>query len=204
MQSFPRQILEDGNSVYFGQAIQEVEALLGVMAADNPLSIARKGIDKKITTNQFSLEFDEGRLRSIEFRESFSFAYPPKPFAQEWANLGPIGDYKIERTMTRDQFVNYVGVWELRAQKLGAVLVGHPDLAMNEFRHSFDKDRFCDMFHLAFGPSRRAGGGGIWASGWTAFFSKETDRDWNVARGSELKTLTASCDEFNTVARKAS
>ena len=204
MREFPRQFLDVGKSVYFGQNIQEVEILFGVPAVDNPLQIARKGIDRKISTPEFSLEFDQGKLHSIEFRQLFRFDYPPQPFAEEWANFASIGGACIEKSMTRDRFADYVRSWEIRAKQSGAISVDSPDLAEREFRYSFEKDSFCDMFHLALGPSRRAGGGGIWASGWTAFFSMPGQPDWDDSHGSELRTLTASCDEFNTVARRVS
>lgn len=143
------------------------------------------------------LEFDAGRLRGIEFLNGYLFSMPPEPYSEEWKNFCFVENYQIKAAMSRDEFIAYIAAWEARARALGAEKVDLPDLQNGQFRFSFDKDQFRDMFHLAMGPSRRAGGGGVWADGWTAFFRVENEV-------TVLDSISASCDLFNTVARRVS
>jgi hypothetical protein len=199
---FPPQLLDGGKQVYFGQPLHEVEKLFDTPAIDNPLPVARKGTDKKIKASRLSLEFDSGRLRSIEFARGYQFDNPPKPYAQEWKNFDVILDKRVGGRMPREEFIAYLASWEMRARALGADKVAIPDLKEDQFRFSFETDKFSDMFHLSMGPSRRAGGGGIWTDGWTAFFAMKSDVVSDFEPYGELKSLCAFCDEFNTVARR--
>jgi hypothetical protein len=202
MQSFPHQILDDGMMVYFGQSLQEVEKAFGTSAFDIPLRIARKGIDKKLVANGVSLEFDTERLRSMEFTKGYQFKTPLKPYAQPWKNFEIINGRCIKARMSRDEFAAYIATWEARARELGAEKMDSADLKQNQYRVSFDKDKFADMFHACMGPTRRAGGGGIWADGWTAFFAIPRNSKSIELSVGELQSLNAFCDEFNTVARR--
>jgi hypothetical protein len=196
MPSFPEQVLDGGECVHFGQVIEQVEEAFRVSAIDNPSPVARRGVDKKIRGKTFALEFDTGRLKGIEFLKDYLFKMPPEPHSEEWKNFCSFGENRIKTRMTRDEFITYIAAWEVRARELGAEKVGSPDLQNDQFRFIFDKDEFTDMFNLAMGPSRRSGGGGIWADGWTAFFSTRNDVTL-------LDSISAFCDVFNSVARRA-
>jgi len=204
VQSYPHQLLDDGRKVYFGQNLQEVECTFATTAIDIPSRIARAGIDKKIVAQGISLQFDTERLNTIEFSKDYRFKNPAKPYSQSWKNFEVIGDLGIKGRMDRDDFIAYLAAWEFRARELGAEKVDLEDLVENQYRFSFDKDQFADMFHLAMGPSRRAGGGGMWADGWTAFFTAESDASAKRVSGGKLESLCAFCDEFNTVAKRRS
>jgi hypothetical protein len=195
MPSFPDQVLDGGQCVCFGQAIDLVEKAFGISAIDDPSSVARRGVDRKVRARNLALEFDAGRLRGIEFLKDYSFKTPPEPYSEAWKNFCSFGDNQIKTGMTRDEFITYIAAWEVRARELGAEKVESPDLQNDQFRFTFDKDQFTDMFHLAMGPSRRAGGGGIWADGWTAFFKLKDDL-------TVLDSISAACDVFNSVARR--
>ena len=202
MPEFPKQVLDEGEQVYFGQSLQEVEKLFGVVSSDNPSRIARKGIDKIIKTKGVCLEFDVERLKGMEFEENYQFRSPPQPYAESWKNFVSIGDSRIRPNMGRDEFIAYILAWEARAEGLGAEKMESADLNENQYRVAFENDKFFNMFHAAMGPSRRAGGGGIWCDGWTAFFGMETPTEINKGSVNRLKSLSAHCDLFNTVARR--
>src|ERR1041385_4453838 len=137
LQSFPvMQILDDGKIVFFGQLLEEAERLFRVTAADNPCPVARKGIDTRIKIKGVSLEFDSGRLNTIEFRKGYLFKNPTKPYAKTWKNFVVIGERRIEPGMERAQFVAYLAAWEKRAEELGAKKTELEDLKEDEFRVS--------------------------------------------------------------------
>ena len=98
-------------------------------------------------------------------------------------------------------FFGYLAAWEERAVSIGAEIVKSGDLTSVQFVISITQDQFFDMIHISMGPSGRAGGGGIWSDGWTAFFVMESRRRKDEVVGS-LQSLSAFRDEFNTVARR--
>ena len=209
MQRFPNLLLDDGNQIYFGQNLEELEVQFGIPAVDHPLTnhpqfIARKGIDRRISTSGLTLEFDTGRLKSIEFSNGYQFKNTLAPYAESWKNFEIIGNHRIKAGMNRDEFVAYLEAWEVRAKNLCAESIELDDVKENQYRFGFCKDEFSEMFSSILGPSRRAGGGGIWADGWVAFFSMPTEAEIKSGTVIELRSLSAFCDEFNTVARRKS
>jgi hypothetical protein len=169
---------------------------------DDPSPVARKGIDRKIDAAGVSLTFDTGKLDSIEFKPGYQFRNPPAPYREKWKNLDPIGDARIKAGMTHDEFTAYLKAWEKRANKLGARKVDSEDLATNEYGISFTRESFIDSINVSLGPSRKTGRGGRWNDEWTAFFATKMDHQLSGVPVSSLQSLSAFCDEFNTVARK--
>jgi hypothetical protein len=109
VQALPKQSLDDGTQVWFGQKIEEVSALVRKPAVDNPSSVARKGIDKQILLKDVTLSFDSGRLWNMEFEDDYQFKNPPCPFAESWRNFDPIEGKSIKSLMTRAEFLAYFG-----------------------------------------------------------------------------------------------
>jgi hypothetical protein len=194
-------LLDDGKSVRFGQDLTELERLFSCSAVDNPLRIARKSIDQVIRLNNVSLEFDSRRMRSVTFSDDYRYVYAPTPFRDPWRNLDAIGTFHIVSRMHRDEFLAYVARWEERAKEVNAKRVEFADLQNLEYAITINRDRFFDTVSISMGPSRRARGGGIWCDGWHAFFAVELKREGPSVYKGSLKSLSASCDEFNTVAR---
>ncbi len=193
-------ILHDGEQIHFGQKLEDVEKMLVASAVDNPSPVARKGIDKQIKTTDLILEFDSGRLNRIELVGSLHFKNPLTPFPEPWKNLVQIDGARIRYGMPCEEFENYIALWEKRAKLLGASSIAG-DMNANQFHFSFTRDQFMHLFHLGMGRSRRAGGGGIWADAWAAFFAT----DWHEKRGNPFGGLVSLCafrDEFNSVARR--
>jgi len=187
-------LLDDGKLVYFGQHIRDAERIFSCVAVDNPLRSARKGVDKQIRAGFVRLDFDSELLKQIEFREGYTFKHPPKPFTEPWKNFVVIEDQCTRAGMTREEFESYLRAWEKRAQELGARRRESGDLGEAEYRMTMTRDAFFNDVHISMGPSRRASGGGIWADDWHVFFSV----DQPVAT---LKTVSAFCDQVNTIAR---
>jgi len=196
-------LLDDGNAVRFGDKLADIEHLLSSQAIDDASPIARKSIDKLIQNSNVSLSFDSGLLKGIRFMEDYQFVNPPTPYPEPWKNFPIIGLKKIFSRMSRDDFLTYLAAWEERAKQFGADKVDFGDLTSQQFEVSIDQDKFWDHIYINMGPSRRAGGGGIWCDGWGVTFSM-------VGRGRQtlgikaglLENLSAFRDEFNTVARK--
>jgi len=201
MQTFPHQKLDDGREVYFGQPQADAEKLFGTVAADIPIRIARPGTDKIIALGSVSVRFDTEKLVDIGFLDGSEFRHPPAPFADPWMNFEPIHGQRIHAGMLRDDFTRYIDAWGMRAVSLGARKIEMGDLKRNQFSFHFNRDEYADMFHANMGPSRRAGGGGIWSSGWTAFFAMESDARHRSFSPGQLMYMHAFCDDFNTVAR---
>ncbi len=195
-------ILDDGKAIAFGQRLKDVERLFGFQAADNPSPVARKGIDKILRTKNLSLEFDSGKLHSIVFEQGYEFKNPPTPYPEPWKNFVVIGSTAISCGMARDKFLEYLGAWAERAKGLGAEKAEPGDLTVVQFNVSITQDEFVDMVHISMGPSRRAGGGGIWSDGWTLFFSMKSNPRHEGHPVGTLQSLSAFRDEFNTVARR--
>jgi hypothetical protein len=191
-------VLDDGNALHFGQELEEVEPIFSCHAIDNPVRIARKTIDKIIKTANLQLDFDSGRLCRVTFAVDYRFVNPPAPYAEDWKNFPAIGSCRIYGRMSREKFLSYISAWEQRAINIGAGKVDMGDLTTEQFAVSIDRDDFWDAVCVNMGPSRRAGGGGIWCDGWIATFEKSKT---NFDAGT-LETLSAFRDEFNTVARR--
>jgi hypothetical protein len=190
-------VLDDGNALRFGQEIEEVESLFSCHAIDNPAPIARKTIDKIIKTANLELDFDSGRLRRVTFALDYQFVNPPAPYAEDWKNFPIIGSCRVFGRMSRDMFLSYLSEWEQRAISLGAEKVEMGDLTTEQFAVSICRDQYWDAVCVNLGPSRRAGGGGIWCDGWIATFENPKAK-FDVGT---LEELSAFRDEFNTVAR---
>jgi hypothetical protein len=170
------QVLDNGRTIAFGQDLDEVEQTFGIKAEDDPSPVARKGVDKLLRTALLGLEFDSGKLDTITFEQGYEFRNPPSPYPEPWKNFVAIGPMRISGGMARKDFLSYLTAWEQRAQNLGAEKMELGDLTSVQFAVSIDQDEFVDMIHVSMGPSRRAGGGGIWCDGWTLFFTMESDR----------------------------
>jgi hypothetical protein len=187
-------ILDDGKKIHFGQPLEELEKLFGVASADIPMRIARNGIDSKIDGANVSLEFDTGRLRCIRWKEDYQFINPPEPYDHAWKNLGAVDGCCLKDGMSRSDFLAYLAAWERRAQSSGAKKVDFDDMAEGEYCAAIERNEFADMICISMGPTRRAGGGGIWCDGWTIFFSVREPVE-------KMESVSAFCDAFNTVAR---
>lgn len=103
---------EDGTEVYFGQAREEVEALVGALAtlASPPTSTAEI---RSMLLPSLWLTFDADRLVRIGYRK---MSEPPAPFRQLWKNFTPIGEQQVTIGMTKVAFWEYLEAWEKRAE----------------------------------------------------------------------------------------
>ena len=201
----PKQSLDDGTQVWFGQKIEEVSALAGKPAVDNPSSVARKGIDKQIRLKGVTLSFDSGLLQRMVFSDNYQFKNPPCPFVESWKNFEPIEGKSIKSHMTRAEFLAYLALWESRAKARGKTKVDFREMAEGQYRVSFTKESIIDMVRISFGPSRSMGRGGLWHDSWRACFTTEGSvrlfrvRDKPVG---VLDFLSVNEDEFNTNGRR--
>jgi len=197
------QVLDDGKTVAFGQRLEELEQMFGRMAVDIPVRIARQGIDKTLQAENVALNFDSGRLKQIKFEAGYEFKNAPTPYPEDWKNFVPLGSAKISGGMHREDFLAYLKAWEGRARMLGAEPVDPGgDLTDRQYSAVTDVDAFADMVVVNMGPSRRAGGGGLWCDGWILFFAQESDQQPSGVEVGRLRSLSAFRDEFNTVARR--
>jgi hypothetical protein len=191
-------VLDGGNALRFGQKIEEAESLFSCHAIDNPARVARKRIDEIINTANLQLDFDSGRLCRVTFAVDYQFDNPPTPYEEDWKNFPEIDSGRVFGRMSREKFLSYLSKWEQRAISMGAEKVDMGDLTREQFAVSICRDSFWDAVCVNMGPSRRAGGGGIWCDGWIATFEKpKTKFDAGI-----LESLSAFRDEFNTVARQ--
>jgi hypothetical protein len=194
-------VLDDGNALCFGEEMEKVEHLFSCHAIDNPSPIARKAVDKIIKTANLQLDFDSGRLCRVTFADEYQFIRPPTPYPEVWKNFPVIGARKIYRRMPREEFLSYVSAWEQRAIGLGAEKIAFDDLTGKQFSVSIDRDSpWYDAVNISMGPSRRAGGGGIWCDGWNAIFTRR-DPNGGISFVT-LERLSVFRDEFNSVARR--
>ena len=201
------QILDDGKTIAFGQSLEEIEQLFGCKAEGIPIRIARKGIDKSLKTDNLSMEFDSGKLKGIKFEGEYEFNNPPQPYPEAWKNFVVLGPRRISARMAREDFLAYLKAWEERAKTFGAEPVEPgEDLGSEQYSVGIVQENtvgFClDMVAVNMGPSRRAGGGGLWADGWCLFFARESDHKQTGVEVGRLLSLSAFRDEFNTVARR--
>ena len=197
-----KQTLDDGRVLFFGQQLTEVEALFGSVAIDDPIRIARKGIDKLLKTDGLTLRFDTDRLKDIQFRPPYQFINPLTPYPEQWKNFDKIGAMGLRSRLSREEFLSYLQEWEKRATSLGAEKMPFGDLSERQYSISIDRDEFFDAIHVSIGPSRRAGGRGIWCDGWGISFTKTNQHSSSGKIEAELlESISAFRDEFNTVAR---
>lgn len=197
-------ILTGGYDVAFGDRIEYLEKIFSIQATDNPSRVARHPQDKIIETKNVCFEFDNGRLRTIRFKDHYVFErdLTPYPESEAWKNFPVLGFKRIFRKMHRDEFVAYVGKWQARAASLGAQRIDGNNIASTEYDISIHIDQFLNSIHISMGPSRRAGGGEIWCDGWTAFFAHKRDGRLLPQDECVLESLSVFRDEFNTVARR--
>jgi hypothetical protein len=197
------QILDDGKTISFGQSQEEIEQLFGCKAMDIPSRIARKGIDQRLKTGDVSFRFDSGKLKQIIFESEYGFRNPPQPYPEAWKNFPVIGATGIACKMFREKFLSYLDEWETRAKASGAERVeAGEDLDERQYWVWIMRDDFADMIGVNMGPSRRAGGGGLWCDGWCLFFATESDHQRTGVEAGRLQSLAAFRDEFNTMARR--
>ena len=197
------QLLDDGKSIAFGQSQEEIEQMFGCKAIDILIRIARKGIDKSLKTGNLSLEFDSGKLKRIRFEGEYEFKHPPEPYPEPWKNFPAIGAARMSGKMFREDFLSYLKRWEERAKTLGAGCVEPgEDLTSQQYAVGIVQDTFADIIAVNMGPSRRAGGGGLWCDGWVLYFATESDHQRTGAEVGRLQSLSAFRDEFNTLARR--
>ena len=197
-----KQVLDSGHIVEFGQPLGEVERLFRSTLTPLRTRGFRDGIDQRFRAGEIVMEFDTGKLRAIEFRYPYQFVNAPAPYAESWKNLVPIDTCKIRGGMSRDDFIRYLQAWEQHVQGLGASRVEFGEMARKQFAISFERNRFRDMIHISMGPTRKTGGKGLWCDAWTAFFAMRSDSSPMPTEGA-LCSLTATSDEFNSVARRA-
>jgi hypothetical protein len=196
----------NGNHL-FSSSTFKVEDMFGCKASDIPIRIARKGIDKSLKTDTVSLEFDSGKLKRIQFERNYEFRNSPQPYPEPWKNLVPVGLARISGGMPREQFLVYLKLWEERARACGAESVeAGEDLGSEQYSVGIVQESLegfsLDLIALNMGPSRRAGGGGLWSDGWCLFFARELDHNETGVEVGRLLSLAAFRDEFNTVARR--
>jgi hypothetical protein len=198
-----RQVLDNGESVYFGQSVTEVEELFSCKAVDLVLpKISRPGIDKVIKLKNVTLRFDSGRLLDIQFEHPYQFINPPTPYPEKWKNFEPIGKMKIFGGMSRDEFLIYLNVWEERVKSLGMEKTNGSDRTQNQYSTNLSKrDEFMDSIHISLGSARRTGGHGRWSDGWNLSFATDYDHKRKGMLTGSLKRISAFRDEFNTMAR---
>ncbi len=201
------QLLDDGRTIAFGQSLEEVERLFGCQASDIPVKIARKGIDKILKVENLSLEFDSGKLKQMSFEGGYEFKNPPTPYPEAWKNFPDIGTTRISGRMLREDLLAYLKAWEERAKAMGAKPIeAGEDLGSDQYSVGIIQDDLMgfsiDTVVVNMGPSRRAGGGGLWCDGWVLFFATKSDPQDSGVEVGRLRSVSAFRDEFNTVARR--
>jgi hypothetical protein len=198
-----KQTLDDGRVLSFGQQLAEVEALFSCSAFDDPSRIAREGIDKRLRVDGLTLHFDGGRLNQMVFEGPFQFKNPLTPYPEPWKNFDVVRVNRIRNRMPRGEFLAYLHEWDQRATALAAEKVKFGDLKEGQYSIATIRHEFYDAVHVSMGPSRRAGGGGIWCDGWNIIFKTVSERlPADSAEPSVLESISAFRDEFNSVARR--
>jgi hypothetical protein len=103
--------------VRFGDAIDDVERALQEKAFD--VQNRRSGIDRMIATTSAELTFDQGRLWRVTLKDAHLWPKPPRPHAEPWRTLEPIGDKALKWPVMRAQFDAYLEAWKTRAAESG-------------------------------------------------------------------------------------
>lgn len=129
---------------------------------------------------------------------NFRFIHPLTPFPEDWKSLVPIEEKRIVKGISRDNFLSYVSAWQERAQTFGAQCVERGDLEAHQYSVCVKRDKLIDAVHIAMGPSRRTGRGGIWSDGWHAFFGTIATPEGIPSYTGVLYSLSGFRNEFNT------
>ena len=198
--AFPKQLIEQKKEIYFGQNINEVELAFKNKAKQHQSSIARKEIDLIIDSERYNLQFDTGKLQKFVFRHTHEEEIVITAFQEDWRNFPEISGKSLKTKMTKEKVMEYISLWEKRAQRLGAKASDLGDLREKEYRISYDSDPDgCgDFIGFSFGPNRRSTKGGIWSSGvHFVFFSRFGAELWKEKIGT-LQQVHVSCNQFNT------
>jgi hypothetical protein len=195
------QMLDSGHEIEFGQSLQELELVFSSKAINARVPPFRRDIDKTITLKNVVLSFDHDKLTTIEFQYPYGYTYPPTPYPEMWKNLANIGGQKIFQETSRSCFVTYLDAWQARANSLGIFKTEFGEMSAQQFSLAFEQNEFRDMVQINMGPTRRTGGKGLWCDGWTARFSRGQVRVPKIP-AEMLVSLTAFCDDFNTIARQ--
>jgi hypothetical protein len=189
--AWPQQVFDSGVAIHFGDGIEEVRHLVRQEAVDDTSALARKGIDKMIVLEGLTLSFDAEHLQSIKYTRDYPYTKPPTPFAERWRNLEPIGDKRVEREMTRAEFVTYLALWEDRVKASGKTTTNWPPLLATQYTIRWLGE---SSVNISFGPTRKAGGPGpgVWSSGWLITFTGSP--------AERLQTILAHDQHYNTSA----
>ncbi len=201
---FPHLTVDDGKRFYFGQALEEAEAIFKVSGKPHPPILAPHIPQQRIiNTNELILTFDAGRLTTMEFLSNFAFNIPLAPYPTEWKNFAAACSTWLKANATREVVAELLDIWEKRAIKLGATKADDGnDLSRDEFSVYSEERDFWNTLGINMGESRRAGGGGLWADGWIIQFTTEQDGDLHKHSRGVFRSISAFCDEFNTAARR--
>ena len=185
----PPVMLDDGRTIRFGQALAEVEEMLGVVSRDDPLPIARKGRDRQIVTAAVTFEFDTGRLANLTFNDAHGFVHPVRVFDEPWKNPDPIGELRLRRGLPRAEFQAYLEVWKKRATDAGKREGIDYRISVNP------ADEFSgERIYVALAPDRLTSNGrGTWNDDWSVSFT--------TGRGAMVNSLSVLLDAYNTRAR---
>src|SRR4051812_6173078 len=99
--------------------------------------------------------------------------------------------------MPRPSILAYLKLWEEMAKGCGAESVeAGEDLGSEQYSIGIVQENVVgffsmDMIAVNMGPSRRAGGGGLWCDGWSFRFATEVDHQQSGAELGTLQTLSA-------------
>jgi hypothetical protein len=196
-----------GKKIHFGQDVHEVEHVLGKISQTNSAILLRKGIDREIVADSIRLEFDAGRLCTMEFDNDYKS--PLTPFRKKWMNFDQIGTNAVQAQMSKQEFLTYLENWEKRAKGLEIEKVEQGDLrALNDHQYSVQMDEIGNIdsdplnrvggTHIAIrmGTAKRSSQGGLWENGWSIFFSGESPQEKGHVPGT-WSSITAIGDTVN-------
>lgn len=199
---YPSQVLSGDQKVHFGQTLAEVERLFGKSAVQDPSVVARKGLDLKIDLPTTELSFDSGKLSDITFKRNYQYPESMTLFRQEWRNLSPVENLKLNPGMKKTEFLKYLELWEARARAAGAERrIGGVLTKSNEYVIKITQDKWSSSVHISYGPHRETGRGGVWSDGCHVSFATQRSAELYDVRFGTLLYVSLFCDEFNTVAR---
>lgn len=194
--------LDGGEVVWFGQDQSALARQYSFQVLPEDLPISRPGIDTVGQLKSCRLRFDTGRLRHVEFDHTYRFGNPVCLYPEPWQNCDPIEGVGIRAGMSRHDFLDYLKKWVRRARAAGARSKALDDMPAGWFAIGCIRESFYNAIHVNLGPTRRAGGGGIWCSAWSVGFTTSVDPKLEDGQTDRLESLRAFSDEFNTVARR--
>jgi hypothetical protein len=153
--------LEDGTHLYFGQELAEVEVLTGAKAAAGGVRPKSGGPARvRMALRDVSLDFENGYLRSVEFRR---FRQPPEPFPELWKNFAPVGTSAVTPGLPEPAFREYLAHWEERLGKQGLQ-------RGRDYRIEENSSATALSFLISMAPQRRSQAGRwIWDSWMVSF-----------------------------------